>query len=141
VLGLLPANSLVEASVLNGDGHLGGEGGQDALVVFMEKGRAGVVRGPGRNDAAFVKEGYNQLGAGLGIRGDVALVLAHIGDIDRAPLADGRADQSASDGNAAHGRGKSRKRQGVARVMSLSSRRGEGAGAASPPRDGQVVVA
>jgi len=56
------------------------------------------------DDAALIEERHDQLGAGLLVHGQIALVLQHVRNVDEAPLADGRADQAAGDGDAAHGR-------------------------------------
>ena len=68
-LALLAADGLVEAGVLNGDGDLRGEGGEHALVVLIEEVGAGVFQVENADDAAFVKERDDQLGAGFGIHG------------------------------------------------------------------------
>ncbi len=100
---LLAADGLVEAGVFNADGDLGGEGGQYALMLFMEEAGAGVFEVQNADDAALVKERDDQLGAGFGVDGEVARVVADIGNIDVAPLADRGADQAAGDGQAAQG--------------------------------------
>jgi hypothetical protein len=97
-VGLLAADGLVEAGIFNGDGDLRGEGGEHALVLFIEEAGAGVLEVEDADDAALVKEGHDQLGAGLRVHGQIARVLADIGDIDGTPLADRRADQAAGDG-------------------------------------------
>ena len=83
-LPLLARDRLVEARVLNGDGHLRGQRGQHALVLFVEEAGARVLQVEHADDAALVEERHDQLGAGLGIHGQVARVLAHVGNIDRA---------------------------------------------------------
>ena len=41
---LLPRNLFVEPGILDGDGDLGGQGGQRALVIFGEVAAAGVLK-------------------------------------------------------------------------------------------------
>ena len=101
---LLALDRLVEARVFNGDGDLRGQGGERAHVVFVEEAGARVLQIEHADDAVFVEERHDELGARLGIHREIALVLAHVGNIDRTPLAHRRADQPAGDGDAAHGR-------------------------------------
>ena len=77
---------------------------QHALVLFVEERRLRVLQVEHADDAAFVEQRHNQLRARLGIHGDVARILAHVGHVDQPPLAYRRAHQSAADGNAPHGR-------------------------------------
>ena len=100
-LPLLALDGLVEAGILDGYGHLRGHGGEDALVFLVEEGGAGVFQVEHANDAAFIEEGHDQLGASLLVHGRVARILADIGDVDEAPFADRRAYQAAGDGDAA----------------------------------------
>ena len=90
------------------------ERGQHALVLFVEEAGARVFQVQHADDAALVKQGHDQLGAGLGIHGQVARVLAHVGNIDGAPLAHRGAHQSAGDGDAAQGRVRVAEAPGVA---------------------------
>jgi hypothetical protein len=80
-LPLLAAHGLVEARILNGDGHLRGQGGQDALVLFVEEAGARVFQVEHADDAALVKEGHNQLGAGLLVHGHIARSLRTSGTL------------------------------------------------------------
>ena len=102
-LRLLAAHGLVEACVFNRNGNLGGEGGEGAHLILMEEAGAGVLQVKNADDAALVKERDDQLGAGFRIHGEVTGILAHIGNVDGPPLADGSTDQTASDGKAARG--------------------------------------
>ena len=56
------------------------------------------------DDSAFVEEGDDEFGAGLGVHWKIALVFAHVGHIDGTPLAYRCADEASGDGDAAHGR-------------------------------------
>ena len=102
-LALLAADGLVEAGIFDGDGDLGGEGGEDAHLLFMEEGGAGVFQVENADDAALVKERNDQLRAGFRVHGEVARVFADVGNIDGAPLADRSADQAFIDGKTAGG--------------------------------------
>ena len=119
-LPLLALDGLVEARVLNGDGDLRGQGGQHALVLFIEEAGARVFEVEHADDAAFVEERHDQLGARLGIHGQIARILAHVGNVDGAPLAHRRAHQAAGDGDAAHGRVRVAEAPGVARDERLA---------------------
>ncbi len=101
---LLAFDGLVEARVFNGDSHLRGHGGEGAHVVFVEEGGARVLQIEDADDALFVEKRNDKFGARLGIHGEIALVLADIGNVDGTPLAHGCADETAGDGDAAHGR-------------------------------------
>ena len=70
-------------------------------MLLMEEAGAGVFQVEHADDAAFVKEGHDQLGTGLLVHGHVARVLADVGYVDKAPLAHRRAHQAAGDGNSA----------------------------------------
>ena len=107
---LLRAHRLVEPRILDGDGHLRGQRGQHALVLFVEEARAGVLQVQHADDAPFVKERHNQLRAGLRVHRHIARVLAHIGHIHQPPLAHRRAHQAAGDGQAAQRRVREPKR-------------------------------
>jgi len=72
-------------------------------VLFIEEAGARVLEVEDADDAALVKQRDDQLRAGLGVHGEVAGIFAHVGDIDGAPLAYRCANQSAVDGDAAHG--------------------------------------
>ena len=100
-LPLLAAHRLVEPRILDGDGDLRGQRGQHALVLFVEEAGARVFQVEHADDAALVEQRHDQLRAGLRVHGQVALVLAHVGHVDRPPLAHRRAHQAAVDGNAA----------------------------------------
>ncbi len=65
-------DALVETGVGDGDGDLRGEGGEGALVVFVVVVDAGVFEVDDADDVALVDEGNGELGAGLGVFGDVA---------------------------------------------------------------------
>ena len=71
-LPLLALDGLVEAGVLDGDGDLRGEGGEHALVLFVEVAGAGVFQVEDADDAALVEERHDQLGARLGVHLQVA---------------------------------------------------------------------
>ena len=60
----------------------------------LKKRSARVFKIEDADDAFLVEEGNNELGARFGIHGQIALILAHVGDIDGAPFADGGADQA-----------------------------------------------
>ena len=84
-------------------------------MLFIEEGGAGVLEVEHADDAALVEERHDQLGAGLGIHGQVARILADVGDVDGPPLADRRADQAGGDrrcGAWARGRSRSARRSG-----------------------------
>ena len=74
-LALLRAHRLVEARILNGDGDLRGQRGEHALVLFIEEAGARVLQIENADDPALVEERHDQLGAGLGVHGQVARVL------------------------------------------------------------------
>ena len=99
----LALDGLVEARVFDGDGDLRGHRGERAHVVVVEECGARVLKIEHADHALFVEERNHELGARLCIHGQIALVLAHVGDVDGSPLAHGRADQAAGDGDAAHG--------------------------------------
>src|SRR5437879_4392954 len=82
----------------------GGEGGEGALVVFVEVVDAGVFEVEDADDVALVDEGDGELGAGLGVLGDVAGVFAGVGDEDGfAELGGGADDALAEDDGALAG--------------------------------------
>ena len=100
-LRLLAADSLVEAGIFNGDGNLCGHRGQRAHVPIVKEPGAGVFQVEHADDAAFIKQRHDQLGAGFRVHRDVTRVFADIVDIDGAPLSNRRAHQAGGDGNAA----------------------------------------
>ena len=102
-LRLLAADGLIEARVLNGNGDLGGQRGQHALMVLVEEAGPRVLQVENADDAALVKEGDDQLGARFRVHGEVARILADVGYVDGAPLAHRGAHQAAGDGDAARG--------------------------------------
>src|SRR6202012_1524128 len=112
---LLPADCLIETRVLNGDGDLRGQRGEDALMFFIEEAGARVLEIEHADDAALVKEGHDHLRAGFRIHFDIALIFAYIGHIDHAPLAHGCADQAAGDGEAAFWRVRVAEAPGITR--------------------------
>ena len=75
-------DALVEAGVGDADCHLRGEGGDGLLVVFVVVVEAGVFEIEDADDFAFVDERRGELRADLGVDGDVARVLADVGDED-----------------------------------------------------------
>jgi len=102
-LSFLATDALIETGVLNRNGDLGGKRCKHALVLFIEEAGARVLEVEDADDAALVKQRDDQLRAGLGVHGEVAGIFAHVGHIDGTPLADRCANQSAVDGDAAHG--------------------------------------
>ena len=54
-LALLAAHRLVEPRILDGDGHLRGQRGQHALVLFVEEAGPRVFQIEHADDAAFVE--------------------------------------------------------------------------------------
>ena len=86
-LALLAVHGLVEARILDGDGDLRAEGGEHALVLFIEEAGAGVFEIEHADDAALVEERDDELGASLGIHRQVARIFVDVGNIDGTPLA------------------------------------------------------
>ena len=98
---LLPPDALVETRVLDGDGDLGGHGGEGADVVFVEEGSARVFEIEHADDSFLVEERHDEFRARFGVHGEIALILAHVGHVDGTPLAHGCADKAGGDGDAA----------------------------------------
>ena len=97
-------HGLVEARVLDGDGDLRGHRGEGADVLFVEESSAGVFEIEHADDAFLIEERNDEFRARLRVHGEIALVLADVGNVDGTPLADGCTDKAAGDGDAAHGR-------------------------------------
>ena len=73
-------------------------------MVLVEEGSARVFEIEHSDDALFIEERNDEFGARFRIHREIALIFAHIGNIDGTPLAHGCADEPAGDGDAAHGR-------------------------------------
>ena len=95
----LLGDTLVELSVLNGDGDLRGEGGESADVVLSEVIDACVFDVEDADDLAFVNERDGELGAGFLVDFVVARILADVRNVDGTALGDGGADDAALDGD------------------------------------------
>ena len=94
-------DALVEAGVGDADGDLRGEGGEGALVVFVVVVDAGVFEVEDADDLSFVDKRDGELGAGLGVFGDIAGVFADVGREDGLALLGGEADESDAEGDGA----------------------------------------
>jgi hypothetical protein len=103
-LALLAANGLVEPRIFNRNGNLRAQRSEHTLVLFIEEGWPRVLEIENADDARFIEQRHDQFRARLGIHGQVALVPAHVGDVERAPLAHRCAHESAAGGYPAHGR-------------------------------------
>ena len=117
---LLALDGLVEARVFDGDGDLRGHGGEGADVIFVEEGGARVLEIEDADDALLVEERNDEFGARFCVHGEIALILAHVGNVDGTPLAHGCADEAGGDGDAAHGRLRIAEAPGVARDERLA---------------------
>ncbi len=113
-LALLSADSLIQPGILNGNGDLRGQRGEHAFVFFIEEGGARVFQIEHADDAAFIEKRHDQLRLRLGVHGQVARILADVGNIDGTPLAYRGAYEAGACGNAAHGRMRIAKTPGVA---------------------------